>query len=171
MKKGGGDFAAGVYLSEAQNPIPPPSFIYCILNHRGMEGELNLEKVQEATCSQRWVKNTYSITSNLWWTVNTCRKVPLHLLNRSEIFPNLFYFSFFFKAHNFFSEMSFQIFVNSWTAKMRENTHFFRQAQAVCVGGGGGSAAPSIQKEKITIFPQLFIRYSNIFSYIYTVHK
>jgi hypothetical protein len=48
------DFAAGVYLSEAQNPIPPPLThgirVYSILNHIGkggrVEPERRLEKQQ-----------------------------------------------------------------------------------------------------------------------------
>jgi hypothetical protein len=35
------DFAADVYLSEAQNPISPPLYVYSVYSHSegGMEGE------------------------------------------------------------------------------------------------------------------------------------
>jgi hypothetical protein len=46
------DFVAGVYLSEAQNLIPPPPYVYTVylLIHTGKGGgELTREKVRGAT--------------------------------------------------------------------------------------------------------------------------
>ncbi len=49
------DFAAGVYLSEAQNSIPPPPLhiVYAnalyLFTQEGRGGELNREKVRGAT--------------------------------------------------------------------------------------------------------------------------
>jgi hypothetical protein len=59
------DFAAGVYLSEAQNPITPHPHtvhirVYCTLIHtgkRGRGGELNHREVERGNSSQSWVEN------------------------------------------------------------------------------------------------------------------
>jgi hypothetical protein len=60
------DFAAGVYLSEAHKPIPPPppytlyTFVqYTYLHREGGSGEsLNRREVRGAISSQSWVENT-----------------------------------------------------------------------------------------------------------------
>jgi hypothetical protein len=54
------DFAAGVYLSAAQNLIPPTHCIrvYSILVHTGEGGELSHREGERANRSQSWVENT-----------------------------------------------------------------------------------------------------------------
>jgi hypothetical protein len=59
------DFAAGVYLVEAQNPISPPAVTHCIcvyslLIHtgKGGGGELNQREGERENSSQSWVENT-----------------------------------------------------------------------------------------------------------------
>jgi hypothetical protein len=61
------DFAASVYLSEAQNPITPQPLehcirVYSILIHTGKEGELNQSDGERGITgeyrSQSWVENT-----------------------------------------------------------------------------------------------------------------
>ncbi len=72
------DFAAGVYLSEAQNPVPPPPYT----QGRWEEGESwTREKGERGNSSQSWVKNTNmnGCISSLYTQINTCRKVPLHV--------------------------------------------------------------------------------------------
>jgi hypothetical protein len=64
-----GDFAAGIYLSEAQNPITPPPPLHtthCIrvsskLIHTGRGGgeRLNQREGAKGNSSQSWVENTY----------------------------------------------------------------------------------------------------------------
>ncbi len=59
------DFAAGVYRSEAQNPIPPP-LTHCIVYtvylfaREGGQGrrELNQREGERGKSSQSWVENT-----------------------------------------------------------------------------------------------------------------
>jgi hypothetical protein len=60
------DFAAGVYLSEAQNPIPGPLHKHCIrvysmIIHMGGGGELNQREGERGNrgenISQSWVEN------------------------------------------------------------------------------------------------------------------
>ncbi len=60
------NMAAGVYLSEAQNPIPPPPPTQCILVYRiliytgkgGGEGwRLNQREGYRGNSSQSWVEN------------------------------------------------------------------------------------------------------------------
>jgi hypothetical protein len=50
------DFAAGVYLSEAQNPMHPPYPL--VLIHTGKGGELNQREGERENSSQSWVENT-----------------------------------------------------------------------------------------------------------------
>jgi hypothetical protein len=50
------DFAAGVYLSETQNPPPPPT-LYLFTQGRG-GGELNQRDGVRGFSSQSWVENT-----------------------------------------------------------------------------------------------------------------
>jgi hypothetical protein len=60
------DFAAGVYLSEAQNPMPSPHnytlytcMIYHTYSHEGGGGrELNQREGESGNSSQSWVENT-----------------------------------------------------------------------------------------------------------------
>jgi hypothetical protein len=62
------DFAAGGYLSEDQNPYPPPpplthhTCIHHTYSHRGMGGELNQKEGKSGNrgenSSQSWVENT-----------------------------------------------------------------------------------------------------------------
>jgi hypothetical protein len=72
------DFAEGVYLSETQNPIPPPYTLYtCIPNtcsHREGGGELNQREGEMGNCTQSWVEKP-SMTdciSSLYTLINTC---------------------------------------------------------------------------------------------------
>jgi hypothetical protein len=63
-----GDFAAGIYLSEAQNPITPPPpytlhtvYVYPVnlfIRGRG-GGRLNQREGAKGNSSQSWVENTY----------------------------------------------------------------------------------------------------------------
>ncbi len=65
------NFAAGVYFSEAQNPIPPPPLTHSIREYsihvlihtgkRGRAGELNQREVERGNSSQSWVKNNNMI--------------------------------------------------------------------------------------------------------------
>ena len=52
------DFVAGVYLSEDQNPIPPPSLRTVYLFTQGKGGELNQRKGKRSNSSQSWVVKT-----------------------------------------------------------------------------------------------------------------
>jgi hypothetical protein len=67
-------FAAGVCMSEAQNPIPPPYTLYCIgvygiLLHTGKKGgggRVEPEGRLEGKGSQSWVENTCNMTECLF---------------------------------------------------------------------------------------------------------
>ncbi len=57
------DFAADVYLTEAQKPIPPPLThcirVYNTYSHvEGGGGELNQREGERGNSSQSWVENT-----------------------------------------------------------------------------------------------------------------
>ncbi len=59
------DFAAGGYLSETQNPIPPPLLhtayeyiVYLFTQGEGGGGELNQRDGYRGDSSQSWVENT-----------------------------------------------------------------------------------------------------------------
>jgi hypothetical protein len=60
------DFAAGDYLSEAQNSIPPPPFTHCIRVYSILHftqrtrggGELNQREGERSNSSHCWVENT-----------------------------------------------------------------------------------------------------------------
>ncbi len=56
------DFAAGVYLSEAQDTIHPPPLTHCeyTYSHKedGEGGELNQREGDKCNSSQSWVENT-----------------------------------------------------------------------------------------------------------------
>jgi hypothetical protein len=53
------DFAAGVYLFEAQNPTPHRIRVYCILIHTGKGGGgVEPQRRGEGQSSQNWVENT-----------------------------------------------------------------------------------------------------------------
>jgi hypothetical protein len=78
------DFAAGVYLSEAQNPIPPPpsyTLYLCIqytFSHRegGSGGELNQREGVRGNRSQSWVENT--IMKNDLQSINSAKHSPVY---------------------------------------------------------------------------------------------
>jgi hypothetical protein len=78
------DFAAGVYLSEAQNPITLYTlytYIQYKYSHReGGWGGLEPERRLVGNSSQSWVESA-SMTDCLTKTMmNTCRKVPLQVI-------------------------------------------------------------------------------------------
>ncbi len=60
------DFTVGVYLSAAQNPIPPPlhiEYVYTVksmyvFTHRRGEEELNQREGERGNSWQSWVENT-----------------------------------------------------------------------------------------------------------------
>jgi hypothetical protein len=56
------EFAAGVYLSEAQNPIPAPH-THCIRVYSIQGGRLNQGEGKTGNISQRWVENTNTTDS------------------------------------------------------------------------------------------------------------
>ncbi len=86
------DFAAGVYLSEAQNPIPSPPYtlyiicVYSIPIHtrKGggggggrVETERRLEGQQFTELGRKYQHDRLYLLSIL---IYTCRKVPLHVI-------------------------------------------------------------------------------------------
>ncbi len=69
------DFAAGVYLSEAQNLLPPPlytlytctySIVYLFTQGRGEGGELNKREGLRGNSSQSWEENTNTTDCISW---------------------------------------------------------------------------------------------------------
>jgi hypothetical protein len=57
------DFAAVVYLSEAQNPVQPPPplqsvYVYTVHTGKGGGGDLNQREGERGNSSPSWFKNT-----------------------------------------------------------------------------------------------------------------
>ncbi len=83
------DFAAGVYLSEAKNPIPLPLHtvneytVYLFTQGRGEGGEVNQREGYWGNSSQTRVENTNmtECISSLSTLVKTCREAPLQVRN------------------------------------------------------------------------------------------
>jgi hypothetical protein len=65
------DVAAGVYLSEAQNPILPPPLhtVYIILNHKGAKGGGRVNQ------KERERGNRVDYRSQSWVKIPTCLNV------------------------------------------------------------------------------------------------
>jgi hypothetical protein len=80
------DFAAGVYLSEAQNPIPPPSLTHCmrvpyivyLFTHgKGVGGKLYQREGERGNSSQSRVENTnMTACISIFQSINPDKHLP-----------------------------------------------------------------------------------------------